>query len=88
MTEANGNANKLAALRKREAALKAAIAQEQVRQQKLKEKRHARLAAIIGAALLEEAVRVPDFELLLKQTLKKAVKDDKAVKFLTEMRWL
>ena len=88
MNEANGNADRLAALRKREAALKAAIAQEQVRQQKLKEKRHARLAAIVGAALLEEAARVPDFELLLKQTLKKAVKDDKAVKFLTEMRWL
>jgi hypothetical protein len=88
MGEAHGNADKLAALRKREAALKAAIAQEQVRQQKLKEKRHTRLAAVVGEALLQEAARVPDFELLLKQTLKKAVRDDKAVKFLTEMRWL
>ena len=88
MGEANVNADRLAALRKREAALKAAIAQEQVRQQKLKEKRRARLAAIVGDALLQEAARVPDFELLLKQTLKKAVKDNKAVKLLTEMRWL
>jgi hypothetical protein len=86
--EINGNADRLAALRKREAALKAAIAQEQVRQQKLKDKRHARLAAIVGELILQEAVRVPDFELLLRQTLKKAAKDDKAVKFLTEMRWL
>lgn len=88
MAVESGNANRLTVLRKREAALKAAIAQEQVRQQKRREKDRARLAAIIGAALLEEAGRVPDFELLLRQTLKKAVKDDKAVKFLTEMRWL
>jgi hypothetical protein len=88
VAEGSGNANKLEVLRKREAALKAAIAEEQVRQQKRRDKNRARLASIVGVALLEEAARVPDFELLLKQTLKKAVNDDKAVKFLTEMRWL
>jgi hypothetical protein len=88
MDEAGGNANRLAALRKREAALKTAIAQEQVRQQKRKEKNRARLATIVGTVLLEEAGRAHDFELLLKQTLKKAVKDDKAAKFLMHMNWL
>jgi hypothetical protein len=87
MGEANGNTNRLTALRKREAALKAAIAQEQVWQQKLKEKKHARLAAIVGDALLQEAARVQDFRLLLRQTLKKAVVDEKAIKFLVEMDW-
>jgi hypothetical protein len=46
---ANGN-GKIEALRKREAAIKAALAAEQVKQQKRKERDNARLASIIGAA--------------------------------------
>lgn len=83
-----GEVNKLVALKQREAALKAAIAAEQVRQQKRREKDRERLAKTVGIAVLDEAARVPDFELLLKQTLKKTVKDEKAAKFLVEMRWL
>jgi len=88
MIEPNGNADRLAALRKREAALKAAIAQEQVRQQKRREKLQTKLASVIGMIVLEESRRVPDFELLLRQTLKRAAKDDKTAKFLMEMRYL
>jgi uncharacterized membrane protein len=85
---ANGNANRLAALRNREAALKQAIAEEQVRLQKRREKDRARLALIVGEALLGEAARVPDFALLLKQTLKKNVTDDKTARFVEQMGWL
>jgi hypothetical protein len=46
--------DKLDALRKREAALRAAISEEKVRQQKRAEKDHARLASIVGECLLME----------------------------------
>jgi len=88
MGEANGKTDRLAALQSRERAMHQAVAEERVRQRQLKEKKYARLAAIVDAALLEEAARVADFELLLRQTLKKAIKDEKAAKFLTEMGWL
>ncbi len=61
---------KLEALRKREAALKAAIARELVRQQKRKEKEDARVCSIIGAALVQNAAKHEDFELMLKGVLK------------------
>jgi hypothetical protein len=83
-----GNSDKLAGLRNREAALRKAIAIEQVRLQKRRDKDRARLATVIGEAMLVEALRVTDFELLLKQTLKRTVKDEKAAKFLAEMGWL
>jgi hypothetical protein len=88
MSEANGDTNRLAILKKRAADLQQAISEEKVRQAKRREKDRARLAAIVGEAVLQEAARVGDFELLLKQTLKKAVKDEKAVKFLVGMQWL
>jgi hypothetical protein len=88
MSEANGDTNRLAILKKRAADLQQAISEEKVRQAKRREKDRARLAAIVGEAVLQEAARVRDFELLLKQTLKKAVNDEKAVKFLVEMQWL
>jgi hypothetical protein len=84
----NGNANRLAALREREAALRKAIATEQVRLQKRREKDRARLTSIVGEALLGEAARVPDFALLLKQMLKKNVTDDKTARFVEQMGWL
>ncbi len=88
MGDAKSSTNRLVTLRKREAALKAAIAAEQVRQQKHRERDRSRLAAAIGIAVLEEAAHVPDFELLIKQTLKRTVKDDKVARFLAEMKWL
>ena len=83
----NGN-GKLDALLKRELALKAAIAAEKVKRQRHKEKDRARLVEIVGAALLDEAARVPDFELMLKQTLRTAVTDERAHEFLKGQGWL
>ena len=79
---------KLDALLKREQALKAAIAQEKVRQQARQLKDQARLAAVVGRALLDHGAKVPDFELLIKQTLKTAVKDPSSREFLSSLGWL
>lgn len=89
MSETKRNSERLAALRNREAALKQAIAIEQVRLQKRREKDRARLASIVGEALLVEAATVPDFALLLKQILKKTLKDEKTARFVEQqMGWL
>jgi hypothetical protein len=88
MSGTNGNSDRLAALREREAALKRAIDIEKVRLEKRREKDRARLASIVGEALLCEAARFADFALLLKQTLKKTLKDEKTARFVDEqMGW-
>lgn len=85
MTTKNG---KLEALRRREAALREAIAQEKVRQQKRKEKDDARLFLIVGAALVHNAAQAPDFRLMLKQVLQVAELRDSDRAFLTGKGWL
>lgn len=88
MSETNRNSDKLAALRKREAALRQAIANERCALQKRRAKDRERLASIVGEALLCEAARVADFALLLKQTLKKTLKDEKTARFVDQqMGW-
>jgi hypothetical protein len=83
----NGN-DKILALRKREAAIKAALVAEQVRQQKAKAKLAAREFALVGEALCKYAAQSPDFHLMLKQVLASAVTDDVARKFLIGRGWL
>jgi len=60
MDGTNDGNGKLDALRRKEAALKSAIAAEQVKQQKRKEKENARLASVVGAALMEACAKQPD----------------------------
>jgi hypothetical protein len=79
---------KLDALRKREAALRAAIANEKVRQQKRLEKDDARLFSIVGAALVQNAAHSSDFRLMLKQVLQAAEMRDTDRAFLTSKGWL
>lgn len=84
-----GSSAKLEALRKREAALKNAIAIEKVRQQKQEEKDEARLHSIIGAALVQNAAKHADFELMLKGILKSATSfSDGEKKLLRAKGWL
>lgn len=83
----NGN-SRIDALRKREAALKAAIAAEKVRQQKRKEKDDARVFAVMGEALARTAERSPDFRLMLKQVLQSADLRDTDRAFLAGKGWL
>lgn len=88
MNERNGN-EKLDALRKREAALKTAIAAEKVRNQKRNEKEHARLCSVIGAALVHNAALHPDFEGMLKSILQTAASiSDSDRKLLRAKGWV
>jgi len=82
------NNAKLEALRKREAALRAAIAAEKVRQQNRREKDDARLFAVVGEALTRYAQQSPDFELMLKQVLQAAAMRDSDRAFLAGKGWL
>ena len=88
LKNSGGNNDKLAELHRREAALKAAIAEEKVRQQKQKEKAETRLFAIVGEALTRHAERSPDFRLMLKQVLQSAELRDAQRTFLAENDWL
>lgn len=84
----NGMNGKIEALRKREAALKAAIAAEQVRQQKRRERENARLASIIGAALIENAAKNPDtLGLMVKQVLQASELRESDRSFLAAKGW-
>jgi len=83
----NGN-DRIGALLRREAALKAAIAAEKVRQQKRKEKNDARVFSIIGEALTRQAERSPDFRLMLRQVLQSAELRDAERAFLAANGWL
>jgi hypothetical protein len=84
---ANDN-GKLETLRRREAALKAAIAAEKVRQQKKREKDEAHEASVIGEALLRYSRQMPDFRLMLKQVLATAELSDSNRAFLAGKGWL
>jgi hypothetical protein len=82
----NGN-DKIEALRKREGALKAAIAAEQVRQQKAKAKLAAKECAEIGEAIVKYARQSAEFKTMLSQVLPVVVTGDKA-RFLRERGWM
>jgi hypothetical protein len=86
METKNGN-EKIEALRKRETALKAAIAAEQVRQQKLKNKLAAKECAEIGEAIVRYARQSAEFKTMLFQVLPVVVTEDKA-RFLKERGWM
>lgn len=88
MNSGNAVNPKLEALRKREAALKAAIAAEQVRQQKQREKSDARLFSIVGAALVAYGTESHDFKTMLRQVLASAVTDERSRQFLGSRGWL
>lgn len=82
------SSDRLAELHRREAALRAAIAEEKVRQQKRKEKMDARVFAIVGEALTRYAERSPDFRLMLRQVLQSAELRDTERAFLAANGWL
>ncbi len=67
----NGN-GRIELLKKREAEIRARIAEERVRQQRREEKEYERLKNIVGGALLANAAKNADFELMLKGVLKTA----------------
>lgn len=78
--------DRLEQLRRKEAALRSAIAEEKVRQQKRAEKDHAQLASIIGECLLADLEVDPKLGLLLEESLKRNASPRKA-EFLKSQGW-
>jgi hypothetical protein len=68
----NGN-GRLDALKKREAEIRARIAQEKVRQQKHEEKEQVRLEHIIGRVALQHVADHPEFAAALKPALQSVI---------------
>jgi hypothetical protein len=79
---------RLETLRKREQALREAIAAEKVRQQKQQAKADARLYSVMGEALALHAARSHDFKLMLQQVLQSAALTDADRNFLKTKGWL
>jgi hypothetical protein len=79
---------KIAALRKKETALKSALAAALVEAQRAKAKLQAREFAAVGEALCKYAGQSPDFKLMLKQVLASAVTDEPTRKFLSSRGWV
>jgi hypothetical protein len=88
MQRSQTNSDRLEALRRKEAALKEAIAAEKVRQQKRSAKEDARLFSVLGEALTHYAAQSPDFKLMLKQVLQSADLRDTDRAFLAGKGWL
>ena len=86
--ETKNGSEKIEALRRREQALKTAIAAEQVKQQKANAKLQAREFSTVGEALVKYSAQSADFKLMLKQVLTSAVTDDATRKFLAGRGWL
>jgi hypothetical protein len=80
--------DKLEALRKKEAALKTAIAEEKVRQLRKKQRDDARLFSVMGETLTKHAAQSPDFRLMLKQVLQAAELREADRSFLAGKGWL
>jgi hypothetical protein len=85
--EVQGNGSRLDALRKREASLKAAIAEEQRRHQRRSARAHARLVSLLGSTVIAHTARDPNFKLMLQQVLRTAELDARSRQFLSTMDW-
>ncbi len=85
--KAQRNETRLDALRKREASLKAAIAEEQRRHLRRTERLHARLVNLLGSTVIAHAARDPNFKLMLQQVLRSAELDARSRQFLSTMDW-
>jgi hypothetical protein len=88
MKTTNDVDGKIEALRKKQSALKAAIAREVVRAQEKRRKDDGRLFAITGEAVIRSARRSPQFELMLKQVLQSAEMRDTDRAYLAGKGWL
>ena len=84
---ANGN-NRIEALLRREAALKAVIAAEKVKEQKRRDKERDRLCALVGAICVRNGEDAPEFKTMLIRVMQGADMSDGDRAFLVRMNWL
>ena len=78
--------SRIDALRKREQALKAAIAAEQIRMERRRERVRERLVRIIGSCLLSDLQDNPQLAVLLEDSLKRGA-DPRDFAFLRAQGW-
>ena len=83
----NGN-GRIEVLKKREAEIRAKIAEERVRQQRREWKEYDRLKNIVGGALLAMAAEDQAFALHLKERLQKAVVVESERNLLRSKGWV
>jgi hypothetical protein len=81
-----GTKERIEALRKREQALKAAIAAEQIRLARSRERVQERLVRIIGSCLLSDLEANPSLLSLLQESLKRFA-NPRDVEFLRAQGW-
>lgn len=82
------NNPRLNVLRKREAALRSAIAAEKVKQQKRDEREATRLGLIVGSALVSEGQESPEFRDMLIRILRGSDMNESDKGFLQKKGWL
>lgn len=87
-SDLSSNNARLVVLRQREIALKAAIAEERVRQEKRIERENARLAMIIGSVLVREADGTTEFRDMLTRILRGSDISESDRTFLEKRHWL
>jgi hypothetical protein len=83
----NGN-SRLEALRQREAALRAAIATERVKEQKRREKELDRLFSLVGEICVRDGEESPEYKAMLIRVMQGATISDANRAFLARMGWL
>jgi len=83
----NGN-GKIQAILDRQAALKAQLAQERVKEQKRREKERDRLCALVGAICVRDGEESPEYKAMLIRAMQGADMTESDRAFLVRMNWL
>jgi hypothetical protein len=79
---------KMQSLFDRRAALDAKIAEARAVEQRRGIRIRRKLVEIVGTALLDQAAKSADFDLMIKGILKTAVTEDSARRFLFRLGWM
>ena len=88
MGDLSTNGERLESLRKREAALKALILKERLKQQARIEREERRLFGLVGQAVVRDTKEAPEFKAMIMRALKVAGMPDGDRAFLKRKGWL
>ena len=80
--------SKLELLRKREADIRAKIAEENDRQRKREQKEAARLTVLVGSAFLADVQKTPAIKTVVSEVLQRGIQQEKDREFLKAKGWL
>jgi hypothetical protein len=80
--------NKLEALRKREAEIRAKIAEEETKRRKREEKDETRLKLLVGSAVLADVEKTPETKAAVVAVIDRGIGNPKDREFLKAKGWL